>query len=164
MTHICCSINGEVHINKTKATVKLEGVYAIVKCINTNEAMNRIKSHDFLDENDCLYSELKINEAWLEICRIVQDVDIEFAPKLKKAKPKPDSKIPVKKSVPTENILHLDNESSKLDEVPSKLEELYKPVAPLTREQRAKHVIEILTSPEYKIIDILLDALDKKEI
>ena len=115
MSHICITIGGEVHVNKTPKTLKIEDIYAIIKCINTGEAMNRIKSNELIDENDYLYSELKLNETWLTICGIVQEVDVELAPKPKKPK-KAESKIPVKKSIPTEDILNLDVVESKNSE------------------------------------------------
>ena len=170
MSHICCSNEGEVHINKTKATVKLDCMYAIVKCVNTNEAMNRIRSHEFLDGNNYLYSELKINEAWLDICRIVQEVDIELAQKLKKPKPKQESKIPVKKFTPTENILNLDEIPPKLDEVPVKLLDESAPSKPnkpeITREDILKLVndelSEHLKNIHTTLMTKIIENIDKK--
>ncbi len=160
MSHICITTEGKVHINKTLKNLKIEDMYAIIKCINTGEAMNRIKMNEFLDENDYLYSELPFNKAWIDICEIVQEVDVELAPKPKKPK-KAESKIPVKKSIPTEDILNLDVVESKNSESSVKIIEPVK--KEISREQRARNIIEILTSPEYKIIDILMDALDQKK-
>jgi hypothetical protein len=160
MSHICITTEGKVHINKTLKNLKIEDMYAIIKCINTGEAMNRIKSHEFLDENDYLYSELPFNKAWIDICKIVQEVDVELAPKPKKPK-KAESKIPVKKSIPTEDILNLDMAESKNSESSVKIIEPVK--KELTKELLINTVHTYLDSVNLKemFAKDIIEILDK---
>ena len=120
MSHICCSSDRKVFINKTPVNLKLEGMYAIIACVNVAKAIGEIKAHNIIDDDDIICEELSQDTMWLEICHIVHKINNDAKAKTSKTKPKkPESKIPVKKIIPTEDILNLDEAPAKPSEAPN---------------------------------------------